>query len=161
MKLLSRLMAVLAILVSIVWAAAFLSTVRLGPPVGPSFLITRGCIVVSFVDIPQRLLDRQERATRKNRVDKSSVEYWKLWPSDGAIFLLPSYSVMSDGDKVAYHTLVIPHWLTNLIAWSLFFILWRKSRKHPKGHCQSCGYDLTGNESGACPECSTMIEANP
>ncbi|UCG15461.1 MAG: hypothetical protein JSV19_09200 [Phycisphaerales bacterium] len=24
---------------------------------------------------------------------------------------------------------------------------------HPRGHCQSCGYNLTGNVSGVCPEC--------
>ena len=25
--------------------------------------------------------------------------------------------------------------------------------KHTPGHCRRCGYDLTGNESGTCPEC--------
>jgi len=24
-----------------------------------------------------------------------------------------------------------------------------------EGHCTACGYDLTGNESGVCPECGT------
>jgi len=32
---------------------------------------------------------------------------------------------------------------------------WRRSRK---GLCIACGYDLTGNVSGACPECGTMIQ---
>jgi len=27
----------------------------------------------------------------------------------------------------------------------------------PDGHCQSCGYDLTGNVSGVCPECGERI----
>jgi len=31
------------------------------------------------------------------------------------------------------------------------------SRAHPRSHddprCKACGYDLTGNESGICPEC--------
>jgi predicted membrane protein len=26
-------------------------------------------------------------------------------------------------------------------------------RKPPPGHCSKCGYALTGNESGTCPEC--------
>ncbi len=30
---------------------------------------------------------------------------------------------------------------------------WRDWRKHPPGHCPRCGYDLTGNVSGVCPEC--------
>ena len=25
--------------------------------------------------------------------------------------------------------------------------------KYPPGHCQKCGYNLTGNVSGRCPEC--------
>ena len=29
----------------------------------------------------------------------------------------------------------------------------------PPGHCQKCGYDLTGNVSGRCPECGTVINA--
>lgn len=28
------------------------------------------------------------------------------------------------------------------------------SRHYPAGCCQECGYDLTGNESGRCPECA-------
>jgi predicted Zn-ribbon and HTH transcriptional regulator len=27
----------------------------------------------------------------------------------------------------------------------------------PPGHCQSCGYNLTGNVSGVCPECGTSV----
>lgn len=27
-------------------------------------------------------------------------------------------------------------------------------RRYPAGCCQKCGYDLTGNESGRCPECA-------
>jgi amino acid transporter len=29
--------------------------------------------------------------------------------------------------------------------------------RFPKGKCGSCGYDLTGNVSGKCPECGTII----
>ena len=28
---------------------------------------------------------------------------------------------------------------------------------YPPGHCQKCGYDLTGNVSGVCPECGTEV----
>jgi uncharacterized paraquat-inducible protein A len=30
---------------------------------------------------------------------------------------------------------------------------------YPKGCCHSCGYNLTGNVSGRCPECGTEIPA--
>jgi len=36
--------------------------------------------------------------------------------------------------------------------------LFYRDRRHPPGHCQRCGYNLTGNESGVCPECGTEVE---
>jgi hypothetical protein len=30
-------------------------------------------------------------------------------------------------------------------------------RRHPPGHCQACGYNLTGNVSGVCPECGEKV----
>ncbi len=30
---------------------------------------------------------------------------------------------------------------------------WYPTVRIPPGHCQKCGYDLTGNVSGVCPEC--------
>jgi hypothetical protein len=40
------------------------------------------------------------------------------------------------------------------------FLFWRERRWHPPGHCQTCGYDLTGNVSGRCPECGTTLRPN-
>ena len=34
-------------------------------------------------------------------------------------------------------------------------ILWWLDRRYRKGCCQKCGYNLTGNVSGTCPECGT------
>ena len=36
----------------------------------------------------------------------------------------------------------------------------RRYRRRRKGLCVKCGYNLTGNVSGACSECGTEIE-NP
>ena len=37
-------------------------------------------------------------------------------------------------------------------------ILWLRDRRIvPFGHCLHCGYNLTGNESGKCPECATPV----
>ena len=38
-----------------------------------------------------------------------------------------------------------------------FAQLWREWRRKPFGHCQKCGYNLTGNTSGVCPECGRSI----
>jgi hypothetical protein len=34
-----------------------------------------------------------------------------------------------------------------------------RARRRARGHCAVCGYDLTGNESGVCPECGTVSAA--
>ncbi len=34
----------------------------------------------------------------------------------------------------------------------------RRYRRRRRGLCVTCGYNLTGNESGRCPECATEIE---
>jgi hypothetical protein len=34
---------------------------------------------------------------------------------------------------------------------------WRDRRRIPPGHCLKCGYNLTGNVSGVCPECGEGI----
>ena len=31
--------------------------------------------------------------------------------------------------------------------------VWLRRRRLRRGHCEHCGYDLTGNVSGVCPEC--------
>jgi hypothetical protein len=56
-----------------------------------------------------------------------------------------------------------PIWLLSLIFGLLPAArLYRRLRpKHPPGHCRRCGYDLTGNESGVCPECGTIASARP
>ena len=34
----------------------------------------------------------------------------------------------------------------------------RGRRRIPPGHCTACGYNLTGNVSGVCPECGQQIQ---
>ena len=57
--------------------------------------------------------------------------------------------------------LFIPLWIPFLIiAAPTGFAIWRE-RQPPPGHCRRCGYDLTGNVSGICPECGTAVPALP
>ena len=46
-----------------------------------------------------------------------------------------------------------------LFGWLWAFLARRaiRGRKHERGFCQSCGYNLAGNVSGICPECGTLI----
>jgi hypothetical protein len=46
--------------------------------------------------------------------------------------------------------------LTAVAAWTLkgWFA---QRRKRPHGTCRTCGYNLTGNVSGVCPECGKAV----
>jgi len=52
-----------------------------------------------------------------------------------------------------YQQLTCPLWIPFVFtALPTAYLFWR-DRRHPPGHCQRCGYNLKGNESGVCPEC--------
>jgi hypothetical protein len=53
----------------------------------------------------------------------------------------------------------IPIWLALFAIAVPTVILWQLDRRPPPGHCQRCGYDLTGNVSGQCPECGSATES--
>ena len=44
---------------------------------------------------------------------------------------------------------------------AIWLFMWRKRRKLSPNACHSCGYDLTANTSGTCPECGTIIITDP
>ena len=57
-------------------------------------------------------------------------------------------------------SLDIPLWIFLLPVGVATLMLWGRDRKHHKpGHCRKCGYNLTGNESGLCPECGLAVAA--
>lgn len=51
--------------------------------------------------------------------------------------------------------LMVPLWIPFVLTAIPTVVAWRRDRRPPPGHCQKCGYDLTGNESGVCPECGS------
>jgi hypothetical protein len=53
--------------------------------------------------------------------------------------------------------LFIPYWVFLVAAGGPTAYLWHRDRRYPRGHCQACGHDLTGNTSGVCPECAEPI----
>jgi hypothetical protein len=55
--------------------------------------------------------------------------------------------------------LLVPFWIPLVVVLVPTAILvWRDRSRIPAGHCGECGYNLTGNVSGRCPECGTAIE---
>jgi len=62
-----------------------------------------------------------------------------------------------DADGVGF---LLPLWIPFVIfAIPTASLWWIDRRRIPPGHCQRCGYNLTGNVSGLCPECGTPIPA--
>lgn len=54
--------------------------------------------------------------------------------------------------------IMVPLWFViTFVAIPTAFLFYRDRRRILPGHCQKCAYDLTGNESGVCPECGTAI----
>ncbi len=50
--------------------------------------------------------------------------------------------------------IIAPIWMPFSITIAASVILfWLDRRRTPPGHCKKCGYNLTGNVSGVCPEC--------
>lgn len=49
-------------------------------------------------------------------------------------------------------------WLT-LATVAVGLLLLRRVRRYPRGHCQACGYNLTNNTTGTCPECGIATVA--
>lgn len=82
---------------------------------------------------------------------------WLLWNTQEG--LVPSVSFHNDTVTVNGKPLKrvvqgasIPLWLPFAAAAALTVVLWRRDNAPASGHCR-CGYDLTGNVSGRCPEC--------
>jgi len=59
-------------------------------------------------------------------------------------------------------TVVFPIWVILLLLWVYPAFMFargplRRHRRRRRGLCAQCGYNLTGNTSGICPECGTPI----
>ena len=53
---------------------------------------------------------------------------------------------------------IVPLWMPLVLIGVPTIWAWRRDRRIPRGHCQECGYDLTGNVSGVCPECGAEVK---
>ena len=52
---------------------------------------------------------------------------------------------------------IVPLWIPFLMFALPTAFLCHRDRRFPRGLCQACGYNLTGNMSGVCPECGQRI----
>ncbi len=62
----------------------------------------------------------------------------------GELNFTPEFSRINQG-KTTFRSARIPLWIPFILMAIPTTILWYRDRRPPKDHCQSCGYDLTGN----------------
>lgn len=55
-------------------------------------------------------------------------------------------------------SILIPLWLPLLLTAIPTASLWWVDRRHPRGHCQKCNYNLAGLTTAICPECGQGLE---
>jgi len=81
----------------------------------------------------------------------------EFWPIEGG----KVYDILvQSGGRFPPATVdvTIPLWPLLAILIVATVLLWRQRRPRPKvGQCPCCRYDLTGNVSGQCPECGTVV----
>ena len=82
--------------------------------------------------------------------------------SDVACLLVLAYDCYREQlsfSELAKHETLLQQWF-QMYPWLVFgvaFLIsgWLSRKRCSDSRCQECGYDLTGNESGVCPECGT------
>ncbi len=70
-----------------------------------------------------------------------------------------SFDYLISAEDQAMDWLNLPLWIPFVLIAIPTVWLWRRDRRHPPGHCQRCGYDLTGNVTGVCSECAAKVES--
>lgn len=87
---------------------------------------------------------------------------WRLLPATQHIPYLPKLTSgvpQSMRTRLPQDVVLIPSWLpASVLAFVGLFVSRRFVRRERMGLCQQCSYDLTGNVSGKCPECGTVIK---
>jgi hypothetical protein len=118
----------------------------------------------------QATLSESQGPASKSGVFGPEVFNWIFRPITGDIYpwwyweSLKPFTVIVSSEGLAPYTFsrrqvyaVRPCWPFFLCAISTALLWWRGRRIWPEGSCDKCGYSLTGNVSGVCPECGTAI----
>ncbi len=84
------------------------------------------------------------------------------YPHKPCLLIVEHQVIEPPGMRLVAHSVCLPLWLLMIAfavypAFAFFRGPLRRWRRRRKGLCLKCGYDLTGNASGVCPECGEAI----
>ncbi|MFQ5461330.1 MAG: hypothetical protein ACE5E5_01750 [Phycisphaerae bacterium] len=135
---------VCAVFVFVVWVASAYAPIAISPLDSTlSLVVTHGVVYAVRVDLPASSFSRPVNVVVKQE-DAGGLFRW--WP-----MVVVNRHWLGQAVQVALWPIVFV--LSVLAAWIGYV-----DRRHPHGHCRVCRYDLTGNESGVCPECGTATQ---
>ena len=79
-----------------------------------------------------------------------------VWSAIVMGIILPSL-----GDRATTWATLLTYGVGAVVGVVSYFVTWKRGEAKERarqGRCLKCGYDLTGNISGVCPECGTAVE---
>lgn len=118
----------------------------------------------------KRKLDSWEGAAKRTASSFEFTVYSFLgWP---LILNWPGYDTRWNHDApviIIDHRIIVPLWTVALTFGTCALVVWRhpvigiirglRRRRDGAEYCSGCGYNLTGNVSGRCPECGTAVKS--
>jgi hypothetical protein len=98
------------------------------------------------------------------KFDERCVRHPVVWSAGG--LSMERYDGTGDFIGSYDRSLVIPYWLPALVCLTLPMVRAASAIRYQRRRaslpaCSTCGYDLTANVSGVCPECGTGIATPP
>jgi hypothetical protein len=82
-----------------------------------------------------------------SKAGEHRLRWWPMWNRKSHWPMQPFYVGIA-----------LPLWIPALMAaLCAGLLVWLERRRLPPQCCQACGYDLTGNASGTCPECGSIV----
>lgn len=118
------------------------------------------CVWIADVEVVPGVNARQEAKSNGWFSVPNATSAWscqRRFGGPAGIFVWPRY----DSDDF-WRQASVPIWLPWLVvALPTGFLFLIDRPRFPQGHCQRCGYNLTGNVSGRCSECGISTDYQP